>query len=87
MDKYKIQLFNYILDTERDYFLWVTNPKVEEDLEKLRNKQILNHFNATSDKFDREEDLDLFKAKAWHHKLTQLGVECAIVKIDYSEEN
>ena len=30
-----------------------------------------------------KEDLDLFKAKTVHKKLTDLGVDCAVVKVDY----
>ena len=33
--------------------------------------------------FDKEEDLDLFKVKTMHKRLTDLGVNCAVVKVDY----
>lgn len=85
MQTYKIQL----LSNERlgDYqeFLHVTSENLEHRLTLISegHKPVIPY---TSDKWDREEDLDLFKATAWQHRLTQLGVECQIVEVDYSKE-
>ena len=55
-----------------------------KDLENLKNKAYVR-FNLafTSNAFDQEEDLDLFKAKTIHKRLTDLGVNCTVVKVDY----
>ena len=58
-----------------------------KDLENLKNKAYVR-FNLAfmSNAFDEEEDLDLFKAKTAHKRLTELGVDCAVVKVDYERQ-
>ena len=87
---YKIRLFshlsfNFILDGP--CFLFFSRRAfniIFKDLEKLKNKAYVRfHLKFISNAFDEEEDLDLFKAKTVHKKLTELGVDCAVVKVDY----
>lgn len=83
---YKIQLFshlsfNFILDGP--CFLFFSKSifdSIFKDLEALKTRAYLKF---TYNTFDEEEDLDLFKAKTVHKKLTELGVDCAVVKVDY----
>lgn len=90
MNKYKIQLFNYITKVDYPKFLWISNKHLEEELDNIKHNRPLTtigeNIYTTSNKFDEEEDLDLFQATIWKDRLTKLGVECEIVKIDYSEE-
>lgn len=86
MDRYKIQIFSHITLTHAEdgpHFLWITHKTLKEPLEELVKT---NGFYFTSNPYDKEEDLDLIKANIWKHKLIKFGVECEIVKIDYSEE-
>ena len=86
---YKIRLFshlsfNFILDGP--CFLFFSSRAfniIFKDLEALKTRAYLKFtYNA----FDKEEDLDLFKARAVHKRLTDLGVNCAIVKVDYENK-
>ena len=69
------------LDLLKDYKNFDT---IFKDLENLKNKAYVR-FNLAfmSNAFDEKEDLDLFKARAVHKRLTELGVDCAVVKVDY----
>lgn len=87
---YKIRLFSHLpfkIYREDYYFLFFSRSTFDiifKDLEKLKNKAYLRlNLKFTSNAFDEDEDLDLFKARAVHKKLTELGVNCAIVKVDY----
>ena len=90
MIRYKIRLFSHLpfkVYREGYYFLFFSRSVFDiifRDLENLKNK-VYVRFNLkyTSDAFDQAEDLDLFKAKTVHKKLTDLGVNCAVVKVDY----
>ena len=83
---YKIQLFshlspNFIL--KGPCFLFFSRSifdNIFKDLEALKTRAYLKF---TYNTFDKEEDLDLFKAKTVHKRLTDLGVNCAVVKVDY----
>ncbi len=83
---YKIRLFShlpfkFILDNP--CFLFFSTSLFDiifKDLETLKTRAYLKF---TSNAFDEEEDLDLFKAKTIHKRLTDLGVNCAVVKVDY----
>lgn len=82
---YKIQLFShlYFKHPGYHYFLCFSNSifdGVFKGLEALKTKAYLKFIYNP---FDKEEDLDLFKAQAVHKRLTELGVDCAIVKVDY----
>ena len=83
---YKIRLFSHLgfKISPKDYhFLFFSRSSFDnifKDLEILKTKTYLKF---TSNAFDEEEDLDLFKAKTVHKKLTELGVNCAVVKVDY----
>ena len=90
MIRYKIRLFSHLpfkIYREDYYFLFFSMSVFDiifKDLEKLKNK-VYVRFNLkyTSAAFDQAEDLDLFKAKIIHKRLTELGVDCAVVKVDY----
>ena len=83
---YKIRLFSHVpfkrlLDNH--CFLFFSTSLFDiifKDLETLKTRTYLKF---TSNAFDEEEDLDLFKAKTIHKRLTELGVYCAVVKVDY----
>lgn len=86
---YKIQLFNFIpknLGTAK-YYAGVSHRNFEKDLKELElngrveNNQLYTH----SSKFDRELDMDLFKATVMYNRLVKLGVECEIVEINYND--
>ena len=83
---YKIILFSHLpfkILLDKPCFLYFSTSVLDcifKDLETLRTKAYLKY---TSNAFDKEEDLDLFKARALHKKLTDLGVNCAVVKVDY----
>ena len=83
---YKIRLFshlsfNFILDGHCFLFFFLLAFNIIfKDLEALKTRAYLKFtYNA----FDKEEDLDLFKARAVHKRLTELGVDCTVVKVDY----
>lgn len=81
---YKIVLFShlYFKDPKAYYFLCFSSSTFDnifKDLETKTTPYLKFIYNA----FDQEEDLDLFKAKTIHKRLTELGVDCAIVKVDY----
>ena len=78
MDRYKIKLYGGL-------FLHVTHKYLENILTESFHPYY-THLPYTSNMFDQEEDLDLFQATVWKNRLTKLGVECEIVKIDYSKE-
>ena len=86
---YKIQLFshlspNFIL--KGPCFLFFSTSLFDtifKDLETLKTRTYLKY---TYNEFDKEEDLDLFKAKVLHKQLTELGVDCAVVKVDYERQ-
>lgn len=86
MIRYKIRLFSHLgfKSNPKDYcFLFFSRSlfdSVFKDLETLKTRTYLKY---TSNAFDQEEDLDLFKARAVHKQLTDLGVDCAVVKVDY----
>ena len=90
MIRYKIRLFSHLpfkIYREDYYFLFFSRSTFDtifKDLENLKNKAYVR-FNLAfmSNAFDEEEDLDLFKARAVHKRLTELGVDCAVVKVDY----
>ena len=83
---YKIRLFSHVrfkIHREDYYFLFFSVSIFDiifKDLETLKTKACLKY---TTNAFDEEEDLDLFKAKIIHKRLTELGVDCAVVKVDY----
>ena len=86
MIRYKIRLFSHLgfKISPKDYhFLFFSRSSFDnifKDLEILKTRTYLKY---TYNEFDKEEDLDLFKAKTVHKKLTELGVDCAVVKVDY----
>ena len=90
---YKIKLFSHLqvkINPEIYYFLVFSRSGFDyifKHLEKLETKAY-TRFNLqfTYNAFDKEEDLDLFKARAVHKRLTDLGVDCAIVKVDYEKK-
>ena len=89
MIRYKIRLFSHLgfKANPKDYcFLFFSSSLLDsvfKDLETLKTRTYLKYtYNA----FDEEEDLDLFKAKTIQKKLTDLGVDCAIVKVDYERQ-
>lgn len=91
MQTYFIQLFNYVPNDVKVAFLYVDNTEIlEDDLELIKNGSVpritgfLPFFRSYIGEI--HSSLNLFQAKAWHHRLTQLGVECQIVEVDYSEE-
>lgn len=91
MQTYFIQLLNYIPDDGKVRFLHIDNIEtLEADLELIKNGSkpsvtgFLPCFKPYRSK--RHNSLDIFQATAWQHRLTQLGVECQIVEVDYSEE-
>ena len=86
MDKYKIQLLSNEKIEDCQEFLHVTSSNLEDRLNLISEGTIWVVIPYTSNKWDREEDLDLFQATIWKDRLTKLGVECGIVKIDYPEE-
>ena len=83
---YKIRLFSHVpfkVHPKEYHFLYFsrnTFDNIFKDLETLKTRAYLKF---TSNAFDKEEDLDLFKAKTVHKKLTELGVNCTVVKVDY----
>ena len=90
MIRYKIRLFSHLpfrIYREDYYFLFFSRSTFDiifKDLEKLKNKVYVRFYlKYTSNAFDQVEDLDLFKARAVHKQLTELGVDCAVVKVDY----
>ena len=85
MQTYKIQLLSHVPAFEPQY-LWVSKDNLEESLERLKNN-ISSSIFYTGNLYDKEEDLDLMLATVWFHRLTKLGVKCAIVEIDYSQEH
>mgnify|MGYP003607108302 CR=1 FL=1 len=87
MDKYKIRLLSNKMLRDYQEFLHVTSSTLEDSLNLVSERSISVVIPYTSDKWDREEDLDLFQATVWKNRLTKLGIECEIVKIDYSKEN
>ena len=86
MDKYKIQLISNKKIEDFQKFLHVTSPNLEDSLNLISERTIWVVIPYTLNKWDREEDLDLFQATIWKDRLTKLGVECEIVKIDYLKE-
>ena len=82
---YKIRLFSHLplkILSEYYHFLFFSRSgfyNIFKDLETLENRAYLKFTSA----FAIKEDLDLFKAKTVHKKLTDLGVDCAVVKVDY----
>ena len=86
---YKIQLFNFIPENTGSikYYAWWTHPNFEKDLKKLEltGRVENNVFYTGSSKFDRELDMDLFKATVMYNRLVKLGVECEIVEINYND--
>ena len=91
MISYKIRLFSHlrfkIINPEIYYFLVFSRSGFDyifKHLEKLETKAYVRfNLQFTYNTFDKEEDLDLFKAKTAHKRLTELGVDCAVVKVDY----
>ena len=85
MIRYKIQLFSHLYFTHQGYhyFLYFSRSNFEEIFHALQDLETRTYIRFTMDPFDKEEDLDLFKARAVHKRLTELGVDCAIVKVDY----
>ena len=86
---YKIQLFNFIskISGITKYYAWWTHPDFEKDLKKLEltGRVENNVFYTGSSKFDRDLDMDLFKATVMYNRLVKLGVECEIVEINYND--
>ena len=87
---YKIRLFSHLpfkIHPEEYHFLYFSRSGFDyifKHLEKLETKAYVRfNLQFVYDAFDEEEDLDLFKAKALQKQLTKLGVDCAIVKVDY----
>lgn len=87
MDTYKIELLSNEMLGDYQEFLHVTSLNLEDRLNLVSKRSISVVIPYTSDKWDREEDLDLFQATIWKDRLTKLGVECEIVKINYSKES
>ena len=81
---YKIRLFSHLyFKNQKDYyFLYFSSSTFNNIFKDLETKTIV-YLKYTSNAFDEKEDLDLFKAKTVHKKLTELGVDCAVVKVDY----
>ena len=86
MDKYKIQLLSNENLEDYQEFLYVTSSNLEYKLNLISERSLSVIIPYTSNKWDRKEDLDLFQATIWKNRLTKLGVECEIVKIDYIKE-
>ena len=85
---YKIRLFSHLyfrLDLRNYYFLYFSSSGLDYIFKGLETKTT-PYLKYTYGTFDEEEDLDLFKARAVHKKLTELGVDCAVVKIDYERQ-
>lgn len=86
---YKIQLFNFIpLDKAGiSIYAWVSHPAFEKDLKELEltGKVEEDQFYTGSAKFDRDLDMDLFKATVMYNRLVKLGVKCVIVEINYND--
>ena len=86
---YKIRFFSHLpfkILLDKPCFLYFSTSVLDcifKDLETLSTKAYLKY---TSNAFDKEEDLDLFKAKTMHKRLTDLGVDCAVVKVDYERQ-
>ncbi len=83
---YQIRLFSHVpfkVHPEDYHFLFFSRSVfniIFKDLETLKTRAYLKF---TSNAFDEDEDLDLFKAKTIHKRLTDLGVDCAAIKVDY----
>ena len=86
---HKIQLFNFIpLDKAGiSIYAWVSHPDFEKDLKELEltGKVEQNQLYTGSSTFDRDLDMDLFKATVMYNRLVKLGVECEIVEINYND--
>ena len=83
---YKIRLFSHLqfkIHPEDYYFLFFSRSGFDDIFKHLENLETRARLRFTNSTFDKEEDLDLFKAKTVHKKLTELGVDCAVVKVDY----
>lgn len=83
---YKIRLFSHLpfkIHPEDYHFLFFSTSVFDIIFKDLETLKLRAYLKFTSNAFDEEEDLDLFKAKTIHKKLTELGVNCAVVKVDY----
>ena len=82
---YKIQLFSHLYFKQHlgdHYFLYFSNSTFDDIFKDLETKTT-PYLKFIYSPFDKEEDLDLFKARAVHKRLTELGVDCAIVQVYY----
>lgn len=87
-ERYKIQLFSHFNPytyRNQEAFLWISNKCLEKRIRQIENNVLNTNLLTTSYKYDKYEDLDLFTANMWKSKLTKIGVNCEIVKIDYKE--
>ena len=85
---YKIRLFSHLqfkIHPEDYYFLFFSRSGFDDIFKHLENLETRARLRFTNSIFDKEEDLDLFKARAVHKRLTDLGVYCVIVKVDYEK--
>ena len=83
---YKIRLFSHLqfkIRPEDYHFLYFSRSGFDNIFKHLENLETRARLRFTNSIFDKEEDLDLFKARAVHKRLTDLGVNCAVVKVDY----
>lgn len=86
MIRYKIRLFSHVpfkVHPEDYHFLFFSRSVFDIIFKDLKTLKLRAYLKFTSNAFDEEEDLDLFKAKTIHKRLTELGVNCAVIKVDY----
>ena len=86
---YKIRLFSHLqvkINPEIYYFLFFSRSGLDDIFKHLEKLETRARFHFAYSAFDKEEDLDLFKAKTLHKQLTDLGVDCAVVKVDYERQ-
>ena len=87
---YKIRLFSHLSATFHpkvcSYFLEFSKNKFDDIFKELELLKTEARLNFIYNPFNEQIDLDLFKAQALHKKLTDLGVNCAIVKVDYKNK-
>lgn len=84
---YKIRLFSHLpfkIYPGDSYFLYFSRSDFDNIFKELETFKTRVYLKFTSNPLDQEEDLDLFKATIVHKRLSELGVKCKIVEIDYN---
>ena len=84
---YKIALFSHLpfkIHPKDHYFLYFSRSVFDNIFKDLQTLKTRAYLKFTSNPLDQEEDLDLFKATTVHKRLSELGVKCKIVEIDYN---